>query len=44
MDLAAKRQHGLGGKLDPEGRVNSTRALLGSLPPWLTSALSKTRR
>lgn len=35
MDAAAKRQHGLGGKLDPEGRVNYSCALPDSLHPGL---------
>lgn len=35
MDGAAKRQRGLGGKLDPERRVNSSWVLLGSLHPGL---------
>lgn len=43
MDVTPKSQHDLGGKLDPEGKVNSSWALLASSPPCFPSALSKTR-
>lgn len=35
MQMAARRRHGLGGKLDPERRVNSSWALLRALLPAL---------
>lgn len=35
MQMAARRRHGLGGKLDPERRVNLSRTLLHALLPAL---------